>query len=73
MDLKAEDKVVLMNYAQSKLNTNYGTRSEVKVHDIYKEMTGETINVTNTMFRKEVKDFQVGGKIDGQIPDGYCD
>ena len=70
MDLKPEDKLILTNYAQSKLNTNYGTRSEVKVHDIYKEMTGETINVTNTMFRKEVKDFQVGGKIDGQIADG---
>lgn len=70
MDLSAEDKLTLVDYAKSKMYTNYGTRKEDTVHDIYKEMTGETIGKPNTMFKKEVGDFQVGGKIDGQLEDG---
>ena len=70
MDLKPDEKLTLVEYAQSKLNTNYGTRTEDNVHDIYKEMTGDTIGVVNKMFTKPVGDFEIGGKIDGQLEDG---
>lgn len=70
MDLTADEKTALIDYTNSKLYTNYGTRKENKVHDVYKEMTGNTIGVVNKMFVKEVGDFEVGGKIDGQLDDG---
>ena len=70
MNLSADDKLALVDYAKSKLYTNYGTRKEDTVHDIYKEMTGDTIRVVTKMFVKDVEDFQIGGKIDGQLEDG---
>ena len=71
MELKPEEKKILQDYAQSKLFTNYGTRSEENVHDIYKELTGQTILTENRMLKKDMpQGFQVGGKIDGQLDDG---
>ena len=70
MELKPDEKLTLVNYAQSKMNTNYGTRKEDSVHEIYKNMTGETIGVVNKMYIKPTEGFEIGGKIDGLLDDG---
>ena len=70
LDITADDKSTLLTYAQSKMYTNYGTRKEESVHAVYKEMTGQTINVVNKMFKKSMGEFEIGGKIDGQLEDG---
>lgn len=70
MKITKEEQETLMTYAKSKMFTNYGTRKEDKVHDIYKELTGETIHLDNKMHVKQIEDFEIGGKIDGQLDDG---
>ena len=59
-----------MTYAKSRMFTNYGTRKEESVHEIYKTMTGNDIGIVNKMFKKPIEDFEIGGKIDGQLEDG---
>lgn len=70
MEIAKEDKETLITYAKSKMFTNYGTRKEESVHEIYKTMTGNDIGVMNKMLKKQIEDFEIGGKIDGQLEDG---
>ena len=70
MEITQEEKETLITYAKSKMFTNYGTRKEESVHDIYKTMTGNSIGIVNKMFKKPTEDFEIGGKIDGQLEDG---
>jgi hypothetical protein len=70
MDITKEEKETLVTYAKSRMFTNYGTRKEESVHEIYKTMTGNDIGIVNKMFKKPIEDFEIGGKIDGQLEDG---
>ena len=70
MDITKEEKKTLTVYAQSTMFTNYGTRKEDTVHEIYKTTTGNSIGIVNKMFKKNIEDFEIGGKIDGQLEDG---
>ena len=70
MDITKEEKKTLVTYAKSTMFTNYGTRKEESVHELYKTMTGNSIGIVNKMFKKDIEDFEIGGKIDGQLEDG---